>query len=51
MHKAGELSKEDLQQAVERELTGKITERWEIIYFKLLRAKYQSLTGPSKPEP
>ena len=39
MHKAGELSKEDFQQAVERELTGKITERWEIIYFKLFESQ------------
>jgi len=30
LHKARELSKEDFQQAVERELTGKLTEPWEI---------------------
>jgi hypothetical protein len=30
LHKARQLSKEDFQQAVERELTGKITEPWEI---------------------
>ena len=35
LHRARELSKEDFQQAVERELTGKITEPWEIVYFKL----------------
>ena len=35
LHKARELSKEDFQQAVERELTGKISEPWEIVYFKL----------------
>jgi hypothetical protein len=35
LHKAREVSKEDFQQAVERELTGKITEPWEIVYFKL----------------
>jgi hypothetical protein len=35
LHKARDLSKEDFQQAVERELTGKITEPWEIVYFKL----------------
>jgi hypothetical protein len=35
LHKARRLSKEDFQQAVERELTGKLTEPWEIVYFKL----------------
>jgi len=35
LHKARELSKEDFQQAVERELTGKVTGPWEIVYFKL----------------
>jgi hypothetical protein len=35
LHRARELSKEDFQQAVERELTGKMTEPWEIVYFKL----------------
>jgi hypothetical protein len=30
LHKARDLSKEDFQQAVERELTGRVTERWEI---------------------
>jgi len=35
LHKARELSKEDFQQAVERELTGKLTEPWQIVYFKL----------------
>ena len=39
LHKAGELSKEDFQQAVERELTGKITEPWEIVYFKLYESQ------------
>ncbi len=41
LHKARELSKEDFQQAVERELTGKVTEPWEIVYFKL----YESQTA------
>ena len=41
LHKARELSKEDFQQAVERELTGKLTEPWEIVYFKL----YESQTA------
>jgi hypothetical protein len=39
LHKARQLSKEDLQQAVERELTGKITEPWEIVYFKLYQSQ------------
>jgi len=33
--KATELSKDGFQQAVERELTGKIAEPWEIVYFKM----------------
>jgi len=36
---ARELSKEDFQQAVERELTGKISEPWEIVYFKLYQSQ------------
>ena len=39
LHKAKELPKEQFQQAVERELTGKITERWEIVYFKLYESQ------------
>jgi hypothetical protein len=39
LHKARRLSKEDFQQAVERELTGKITEPWEIVYFKLYESQ------------
>jgi hypothetical protein len=39
LHKARELSKEDFRQAVERELTGKITEPWEIVYFKLYQSQ------------
>ena len=39
LHKARDLSKEDFQQAVERELTGKITEPWEIVYFKLYQSQ------------
>jgi hypothetical protein len=33
------LSKEDFQQAVEKELTGKISEPWEIVYFKLYQSQ------------
>jgi hypothetical protein len=39
LHKAKELPKEEFQQAVERELTGKITEPWEIVYFKLYQSQ------------
>ena len=39
LHKAQHSSKEDFQQAVERELTGKITEPWEIVYFKLYKSQ------------
>ena len=39
LHKARELSKEDFQQAVERELTRKLTEPWEIVYFKLYQSQ------------
>jgi hypothetical protein len=39
LHKAQELSKGDFQQAVERELTGKMTEPWEVVYFKLYKSQ------------
>jgi hypothetical protein len=39
LHKARDLSKQDFQRAVERELTGKITEPWEIVYFKLYQSQ------------
>ncbi len=39
LHKAREMSKEDFQQAVERELTGKIAEPWELVYFKLYESQ------------
>jgi hypothetical protein len=39
LHKALELPKEEFQRAVERELTGKIAEPWEIIYFKLYESQ------------
>ena len=39
LHKARELPKEEFQRAVERELTGKITEPWEIVYFKLYQSQ------------
>jgi hypothetical protein len=39
LHKARELPKEDFKRAVERHLTGKDTEPWEIIYFKLFKSQ------------
>ena len=35
LHKARQLPKEDFKKAVEKELTGRETEPWEIVYFKL----------------
>jgi hypothetical protein len=40
LHRAREMPKEEFKQEVEKELTGRETEPWEIIYFKL----YQSQT-------
>jgi len=39
MHKARELPKDEFKQAVEKELTGKETEPWEIVYFKLYKSQ------------
>ena len=39
LHKARELSKEGFKGEVERYLTGKDTEAWEIIYFKLYKSQ------------
>src|SRR5260370_13721714 len=39
VHKAKELPKEQFQREVERHLTGKETESWEIIYFKLYKSQ------------
>jgi hypothetical protein len=39
LHKAKELPKEDFKRAVECYLTGKDTEPWEIIYFKLYKSQ------------
>jgi hypothetical protein len=39
LHKARELPKEEFKTAVERHLTGKETEPWEIIYFKLYKSQ------------
>jgi hypothetical protein len=39
VHKAKELPREEFKREVERHLTGKETEPWEIIYFKLYKSQ------------
>jgi hypothetical protein len=39
VHKAAELPKEEFKREVERYLTGKETEPWELIYFKLYKSQ------------
>src|SRR5437667_11005947 len=39
LHKARSLPKDQFKREVERELTGRETEPWEIIYFKLYKTK------------
>jgi len=39
LHKAREMPTEQFKQEVERELTGRETEPWEIIYFKLYKSQ------------
>ena len=39
LHKAKELPKEDFKRAVECHLTGKETEPWELVYFKLYKSQ------------
>ena len=39
LHKAREMPKEQFKQEVEKELTGKETEPWEIVYFKLFKSQ------------
>src|ERR1700736_2371219 len=39
LHKAKELPKEDFKRAVESHLTGKETEPWELVYFKLYKSQ------------
>jgi hypothetical protein len=39
LHRAKELPKEGFQNAVERHLTGKETEPWELIYFRLYKSQ------------
>src|SRR5579859_4542076 len=39
LHKARQLPKEDFKKEVEKELTGRETEPWEIVYFKLYHSQ------------
>jgi len=39
LHKARQMPREDFKRKVERELTGRETEPWEIIYFKLYQSQ------------
>ena len=39
LHKAREMPKDEFRREVEKELTGKETEPWEIIYFKLYKSQ------------
>lgn len=39
LHKARQMPKEDFKQEVEKELTGKETEPWDIVYFKLYQSQ------------
>jgi hypothetical protein len=39
LHKAREMPKEQFKQEVEKELTGRVTEPWEIVYFKLYKSQ------------
>ena len=39
LHKARQMPKEDFKKEVERELTGRETESWEIVYFKLYQSQ------------
>jgi hypothetical protein len=41
LHKAREMPKEEFKQEVEKELTGRETEPWEIVYFRLYRSQLQ----------
>jgi hypothetical protein len=39
LHKARQMPKEEFKQEVEKELTGRETEPWEIVYFKLYQSQ------------
>jgi len=41
LHKADELPKEEFRREVERHLTGKETEPWELLYFKVYKSQLE----------
>lgn len=45
VHKARELLREKFRREVEQHLTGKETEPWEIIYFKLFKGQLPVVDG------
>ena len=49
LHKAEELPKEEFKREVERHITGKESEPWELIYFKVLQSQLGYRTEPLKP--
>ncbi|MGA2645779.1 MAG: hypothetical protein ABSF15_13795 [Candidatus Sulfotelmatobacter sp.] len=53
LHRAREMPKEQFKQEVERELTGKEPEPWEVIYFKQLPPAESSRagSGPARESP
>jgi hypothetical protein len=49
LHKARQMPKEEFKQEVERELTGKETEPWEIVYFKLYQSQMPVIEKAIEP--
>jgi len=43
LHKAQELPKEEFKREVERHLTGKESEPWEMLYFKVFKSQLQPI--------
>jgi hypothetical protein len=51
LHKDREMPKKEFKPEVEKELTGRETEPWEIIYFKLYESQIPVIKRRSKPRP
>jgi hypothetical protein len=49
LHKAREMTTEQFKQEVEKELTGRETEPWEIVYFNFTRASCRWSSRQSRP--
>src|SRR5665213_4178434 len=49
LHKANELPKEEFKREVERHITGKETEAWELIYFKLYKSQLPVIEQALEP--